>query len=124
MLYDIVSSYLDDPRVYSTAAKHAFEQCDNIELAREYITNGINSHSYSKDLYVEDFWMEVQCVHFTSGASVPLAMIKYKNFISNHFEGDIDFHFSLLDKALLTVIQNKYTVRDLVCSIVKYEYIF
>jgi len=106
--------YHSDPEVYITAATYEFDDRNNIESARQYFTEGLKFHKNCKRLYVEEFWVEVQHLEKTAGASLPIAMGKYRDLL-NRFEGDIEFHFIILDKAI-----KLKTVRELQCNIVRY----
>ena len=115
MLNTLMLRYHSDPEVYITAATYEFDDWNDVESARQYFTEGLKYHKNCKSLYVEDFWVEVQHLEKTAGASLPIAMEKYKSLIKR-FEGDIEFHFILLDRAI-----KLSTVRELQCNIVRYR---
>jgi len=106
--------YHSDPEVYITAATYEFDDRNDVDSARQYFSEGLKYHKNCKRLYVEEFWVEVQHLEKTAGASLSIAMGKYRNLIK-HFEGDIKFHFILLDRAI-----KLSAVRELQCNIVRY----
>ncbi|XP_016658034.1 U3 small nucleolar RNA-associated protein 6 homolog isoform X2 [Acyrthosiphon pisum] len=113
MLNTLMLRYHSDPEVYIIAATYEFDDRNDVESARQYFTQGLKYHKNCKSLYIEDFWVEVQHLEKTAGASLPIAMEKYKSLIKR-FEGDIEFHFILLDRAI------KFNaVRELQCNIVR-----
>lgn len=114
MLETLMLRYHSDPEVYLTAATYEFDDRNNVESARRYFAEGLKYHENCKNLYVEEFWVEVQHLEKTAGASLPIAIDKYRNLI-NRFEGDIEFHFILLDRAI-----KLSTVRELQCNVVRY----
>ncbi|XP_022173261.1 U3 small nucleolar RNA-associated protein 6 homolog isoform X2 [Myzus persicae] len=99
MLDTLMSRYHSDPEVYITAATYEFDDRNDVESARKYFAEGLKYHENCKNLYVEEFWVEVQHLEKTAGASLPIAIEKYRNLIKR-FEGDIEFHFILLDRAI------------------------
>ncbi|XP_015372258.1 PREDICTED: uncharacterized protein LOC107167629 [Diuraphis noxia] len=113
MLETLMLRYHSDPEVYLTAATYEFDDRNNIESARRYFAEGLKYHENCKNLYVEEFWVEVQHLEKTAGTSLPIAIDKYKNLIKR-FEGDIEFHFILLDRAI-----KLSTVRELQCNVVR-----
>ncbi|KAL5237260.1 hypothetical protein ACI65C_004670 [Semiaphis heraclei] len=113
MLDTLMSRYHSDPEVYITAAKYEFDDRNDVEAARKYFSEGLKYHTNCKNLYAEEFWVEVQHLEKTAGASLPIAIGKYKNLIKR-FEGDIEFHFILLDRAIKLSV-----VRELQCNVVR-----
>ncbi|XP_022174977.1 uncharacterized protein LOC111036958 isoform X2 [Myzus persicae] len=113
MLDTLMSRYHSDPEVYLIAATYEFDDRNNVESARRYFAEGLKYHENCKNLYVEEFWVEVQHLEKTAGASLPIAVEKYRNLIKR-FEGDIEFHFILLDRAI-----KLSTVRELQCNVVR-----
>ncbi|KAL5237589.1 hypothetical protein ACI65C_004999 [Semiaphis heraclei] len=113
MLNTLMLKYHKDPEVYITAATYEFDDQNNIESARQYFAEGLKYHKNCKRLYLEEFWVEVQHLEKTAGASLPIAMEKYRNLIKR-FEDDIEFHFVLLEKAI-----KLSAVRELQCNIVR-----
>ncbi|XP_060856851.1 U3 small nucleolar RNA-associated protein 6 homolog isoform X2 [Metopolophium dirhodum] len=113
MLNTLMLRYHSDPEVYITAATYEFDDRNDVESARQYFTEGLKYHKNCKSLYVEEFWVEVQHLEKTAGASLPIAIGKYRNLIKR-FEGDIEFHFILLDRAI-----KLSAVRELQCNIVR-----
>lgn len=101
--------------MYIIAAVYEFDDRNDIGMARKYFAEGLKYHQNCKNLYVEEFWVEVQNLEKTPGTSCRIAVNKYRNFIK-HFEGDMEFHFSLVDKAI------KFrTVGELQCYVVRYK---
>jgi U3 small nucleolar RNA-associated protein 6 len=115
MLDTLMSRYHSDPEVYITAATYEFDDRNDVETARRYFAEGLKYHKNCKSLYVEEFWVEVQHLEKTAGASLPVAVGKYKNLIKR-FEGDMEFHFILLDRAI-----QLSAVRELQCNVVRYR---
>ncbi|CAI6357406.1 unnamed protein product [Macrosiphum euphorbiae] len=113
VLDTLMLRYHDDPEVYLTAATYAFDDRNDIESARRYFAEGLKYHKNCKNLYVEEFWVEVQHLEKTEGASLPIAIGKYRSLIKR-FEGDIEFHFILLDRAI-----KLSAVRELQCNVVR-----
>ncbi|XP_060857382.1 uncharacterized protein LOC132934957 [Metopolophium dirhodum] len=113
ILNTLMSRYHNDPEVYLTAATYAFDDRNDIESARRYFAKGLKYHKNCKNLYVEEFWVEVQHLEKTAGASLPIAIAKYRRLIKR-FEGDIEFHFILLDRAI-----KLSAVRELQCNVVR-----
>ncbi|XP_025203204.1 U3 small nucleolar RNA-associated protein 6 homolog [Melanaphis sacchari] len=113
MLSTLMLKYHSDPEVYITAATYEFDERNDVELARQYFAKGLEHHKNCKSLYVEEFWVEVQHLEKTADASLSIAMGKYKNLIKQ-FEGDIEFHFILLDRAI-----KLSAVGELQCNIVR-----
>uniref|UniRef100_A0A2H8TXJ3 U3 small nucleolar RNA-associated protein 6 n=1 Tax=Melanaphis sacchari TaxID=742174 RepID=A0A2H8TXJ3_9HEMI len=113
MLDTLMSIYHSDPEVYIIAATYEFDDRNNVESARKYFAEGLKYHTNCKHLYVEEFWVEVQHLEKTAGASLPIAIEKYRNLIKR-FEGDIEFHFILLDRAI-----QLSAVRELQCNVVR-----
>ncbi|XP_060844936.1 U3 small nucleolar RNA-associated protein 6 homolog [Rhopalosiphum padi] len=113
MLNTLMLRYHSDPEVYITAATYEFDDRNDVDSARQYFSEGLKYHKNCKRLYVEEFWVEVQHLEKTAGASLSIAMGKYRNLIK-HFEGDIKFHFILLDRAI-----KLSAVRELQCNIVR-----
>ncbi|XP_001942643.1 uncharacterized protein LOC100167656 [Acyrthosiphon pisum] len=113
MLDTLMLRYHSDPEVYLTAATYAFDDRNDIESARRYFAEGLKYHENCKNLYVEEFWVEVQHLEKTEGASLPIAIEKYRSLIKR-FEGDIEFHFILLDRAI-----KLSAVRELQCNVVR-----
>ncbi|KAL4103959.1 hypothetical protein QTP88_019276 [Uroleucon formosanum] len=113
MLDTLMLRYHSDPEVYLTAATYAFDDRNDIESARRYFAEGLKYHENCKNLYVEEFWVEVQHLEKTAGASLPIAIEKYRILIKR-FEGDIEFHFILLDRAI-----KLSAVRELQCNVVR-----
>ncbi|XP_060869408.1 U3 small nucleolar RNA-associated protein 6 homolog [Metopolophium dirhodum] len=117
VLDDIMDSFHSDSEIYITGAHHAFTDCNDIESARRYISFGIKFHEDLKKLYVEDFWIEVKNLNQTGDTSLLATLTKYNNIIQ-HFEGDFDLHFDLVDTALdehikMTQLQS-IVIRDMV----------
>lgn len=108
-----------DPEVYITAAKFAFEEDKNILVSRSHISQGIKLHKNYKNLYVEEFWMELQFLHYTFGQQIP-TLQKYKTLLSSSFKYDLDFHFMLLDKIIQTILQFRSDLNDMLGTIVRY----
>ncbi|KAL4104476.1 hypothetical protein QTP88_019774 [Uroleucon formosanum] len=100
--------YYNDLEVFITAATYEFDDRNDVKSARQYFNEGLKYHKNCKSLYVEEFWVEVQHLEKTAGASLPIAMGKYRNL--KRFESDIKFHFILLDRAI---------IRELQCNIVR-----
>ncbi|XP_026817863.1 U3 small nucleolar RNA-associated protein 6 homolog [Rhopalosiphum maidis] len=113
MLDTLMLRYHSDPEVYITAATYEFDDRNNVDSARRYFAEGLKHHENCKNLYVEEFWVEVQHLEKTEGASLPIAIEKYRNLIKR-FEGDIEFHFILLDRAI-----KLSAVRELQCNVVR-----
>ncbi|XP_003244176.2 uncharacterized protein LOC100568528 isoform X1 [Acyrthosiphon pisum] len=113
MLDTLMSRYHSDPEVYITAATYEFDDRNDVESARKFFAEGLKYHKNCKNLYIEEFWVEVQHLEKTSGASLPIAIEKYRNLIK-FFEGDIEFHFILLDRAI-----KLSAVRELQCNVVR-----
>ncbi|XP_027843595.2 U3 small nucleolar RNA-associated protein 6 homolog [Aphis gossypii] len=113
MLEILMLKYHSDPEVYITAATYEFDDRNNVESARRYFSEGLKHHENCKNLYVEEFWVEVQHLEKTEGASLPIAIEKYRNLIKR-FANDIEFHFILLDRAI-----KLSTVRELQCNVVR-----
>ncbi|XP_060857109.1 U3 small nucleolar RNA-associated protein 6 homolog isoform X1 [Metopolophium dirhodum] len=113
MLDTLMTRYHSDPEVYITAATYEFDDRNDVESARKYFAEGLKYHKNCKNLYVEEFWVEVQHLEKTAGASLPIAIGKYRNLIKI-FEGDIEFHFILLDRAI-----KLSAVRELQCNVVR-----
>ncbi|VVC35172.1 Hypothetical protein CINCED_3A024145 [Cinara cedri] len=113
MLDTLMARYHTDPEVYITAATYEFDDRNDVETARRYFAEGLKYHSNCKSLYVEEFWVEVQHLEKTAGASLPTAIGKYRHLIKR-FEGDMEFHFILLDKAI-----QLSAVRELQCNVVR-----
>ncbi|KAF0763452.1 U3 small nucleolar RNA-associated protein 6 [Aphis craccivora] len=113
MLDVLMLKYHSDPEVYITAATYEFDDRNNVESARRYFAEGLKHHANCKNLYVEEFWVEVQHLEKTGGASLPIAIEKYRNLIKR-FANDIEFHFILLDRAI-----KLSAVRELQCNVVR-----
>lgn len=110
----LISGYHSDPELYIIAANHEFDDRNDIESARRHFEEGLKYHKNCKMLYIEDFWVEVQHLEKTADDSHAIAIRKYSNLIKC-FEGDLQFHFILLDKAI------KFNaVGELQCNIVRY----
>ncbi|XP_025203220.1 LOW QUALITY PROTEIN: uncharacterized protein LOC112600250 [Melanaphis sacchari] len=113
ILDTIILRYHNDPEVYIIAATYAFDNRNDVDSARRYFAEGLKHHKNCKSLHIEEFWIEVQHLEKTAGASLLIAMGKYKNLIKQ-FEGDIEFHIILLDRAI------KFkTIGELQCNIVR-----
>lgn len=110
-----MDSFHTDPEIYITGAHHAFNDCNDIESARQYISTGIQFHEDFKKLYLEDFWIEVKYLNQTGGTSLQAVLDKY-NHIIQHFNNDVDFHFDLVDTALDEHIK----ITQLQCIIIRY----
>jgi len=105
----------NDPEVYKLAALFEYNKMSDVKSARLYFSEGLKYHKQCKRLRTEEFSLEVQHIEDTNGESVPIALSKYKNIIKC-FKGDIEFHFTLLDKAL------KFnTVWELQYHVVRYK---
>jgi len=94
-----MDSFHSDVEIYITGAHHAFDDCNDVESARRYISFGIKFHEDLKKLYVEDFWIEVKNLNQTGDTSLLAALTKYNNIIQ-HFEGDFELHCDLVDTVL------------------------
>jgi len=105
----------DDPEVYKLAALFEYSKMDNIEAARLYFSEGLKYHKHCKILHIEEFDLEVQHIEHTDGQSLPIALRKYKNLVKC-FEGDLEFHITLIDKAL-----QFNTVWELQYHVVRYK---
>ncbi|XP_050430792.1 U3 small nucleolar RNA-associated protein 6 homolog [Adelges cooleyi] len=103
----------DEPDLYMTAARYEFEERKNIEEARQYYKMGLCEHSQSKEICLDEFWMEVQ--HCDKGTNYNMCIEKYKAAIAR-FQGDIDFHMKLLDTALILRVDEIHSliVKDMV----------
>jgi len=99
VLDGIMDSSHSDPEIYITGAHHAFNDCNDIESARRYISIGMKFHGDFKKLHVEDFWIEIKHLNQTGGSSLQTALKKYSRIIQ-HFKDDINLHFDLVDIAL------------------------
>lgn len=104
-----------DPEIYITGAHHAFNDCNDIESARRYISSGITFHEDFKKIYVEDFWIEVKNLNQIGNTSLQAVLKKY-NYIIQHFKDDIDLHFDLVDIAL----DEHIDVTQLQCNVIRY----
>lgn len=114
---DEVTSFIHtDPEMYSVAAHHAFEDCNDIVSARQYISIGKKYHGECKNLYIEEFWIEVQHLDLTGETSLQTTLDKYNQMIEK-FKDDIHFHFHLLDKAL----EENIKVTQLQCTVIRYN---
>jgi len=111
-----MDSFHSDPEIYITGAHHAFKNCNDIESARRYISNGIKFHDNFKKLYIEDFWIEVQNLDQTGETSLQTALNKYNHIIQT-FKDDINFHIDLVDKALEEPIK----ITQLQCTVIRYN---
>lgn len=87
-----------DPNVYITAATFVYANSSDIKATRRFFANGLKYHENCKDLYAKEFWVETQHIEDSDGASMPIALKKYKHLLEC-FKGDMEFHFTLLDSA-------------------------
>lgn len=109
-----------DPEVYITAAKFAFEENKNILVSRSYIKKGIKLHADYKNLYVEEFLMELEFINYTFGFKISTTLNKYNKLISGRFQKNIKFHFMLLDKIIQTIFQFKTNSNVLLSCVIRY----
>ncbi|XP_015367522.1 PREDICTED: U3 small nucleolar RNA-associated protein 6 homolog [Diuraphis noxia] len=114
VLDGIMDSSHSDPEIYITGAQHAFNDCNDVESARRYISNGMKFHEDFKKLYIEDFWIEVKHLNQTGGSSLQTALNKY-NCIIQHFKDDINLHFDLVDITL----DNHIKMTQLQCIVIR-----
>lgn len=105
-----MSKYHANPEVYIRSAHYAFTECDNITVTRRILSNAFKFHATFQKLYLEEFWIEVQCMDSVGGS---LALEKYNNYIQL-FNDDMNFHSSLVDKILKFT-----TVTELHCKVVR-----
>lgn len=110
----IMEHIQDDPEIYITVANFEFEECSNINMARRYFAEGIKHHK-TQNLYVADFWVELQYLVICSGRSLKTITDKY-HYLVKRFNGDIVFHFILLDLSL-----RMYSIGELQSNIVRYK---
>lgn len=110
-----MSNKHNDPEVYKLAAIFEYSKMGNIEAARLYFSEGLKYHKHCKILHIEEFDLEVQYIELTEGKSLPIALRKYKNLVKC-FKGDLEFHITLIDKAL-----QFNTVRELQYHVVRYK---
>lgn len=113
-----MDSFHSDPDMYITGAHHAFNDCNDIESARRYISIGIKFHEDFKKLYVEEFWIEVKNLNQTGDTSLQTALKKY-NYIIQHFKDDINLHFDLVD----IVLDEHIKMTQLQCTVIRYKQI-
>lgn len=114
----ILSRNHSDPEVYIAAATFVYTNTSDIEAARRYFADGLKYHKCYKNLYTKEFWVETQHIEDSGGASMPIALKKYKNILQC-FKGDMEFHFILLDYAT-----RFSTVWELQYHVIRYKMIY
>jgi len=99
-LDNITLTYQSDPEVYIITAMFMYEECSDIEKARQHFYEGLKYHEDYKRLHLEQFSMEIQHIENTNGSSFEFALENYYS-VKKLYKGQMDFHFMLLDRTMM-----------------------
>lgn len=106
-----------DPKLYSDIATLEYRN-KNMNRARLFFSEGRSYHKHHQPLYLEELLVECKYLDDTNGDSYETALKTYRNAIKI-FEGDMEFHFNLLD----TSLESK-SVRKLQCVIIEWVHYY